>query len=387
VRVAIVHDWLTGMRGGERCLEVFCELFPEADLFTLLHNRGSVSERIESMRIHSSFVRRLPGARFFYRYYLPLFPLAVEQFDLRRYDLVLSSSHCVAKGVRTTPNQLHLCYCYTPMRYVWDMAHTYFSEAVLGFFGRKLIPPVLNYLRVWDVLSSRRVDRFIATSRHIAARIEKHYRREAEVIYPPVEVDRFYSGSSGDYYLLVSAFAPYKRIDLVLDAFRELRLPLRVVGEGQERRRLLRHAGPNVQFLGRLSDAEVAEQMANCRAFVFAAEEDFGIAPLEAQAAGKPVIAYGRGGVAETIDGLHLAGDDERDAATLREKNYRAVFFARQDRASLAHAVRFFEKHADSFDAEQIRAGVAGFNRERFKQEFARTVEREVSAFGHGERR
>ncbi len=385
MRVAIVHDWLTGMRGGERCLEVFCELFPDADLFTLLHNRGSVSARIEDMRIHTSFVPSLPGAAQFYRYYLPLFPLAVEQFDLRRYDLVLSSSHCAAKGVRTAPHQLHLCYCYTPMRYVWDMAHTYFSKEVLGFFSRKLIPPVLNYLRVWDVFSSQRVDSFIAISQHIAARIAKHYRRTADVIYPPVEVGRFRHNSAGDYYLLVSAFAPYKRIDLVLDAFRELALPLRVIGEGQERRRLLRHAGPTVKFLGRLSDDEVAEQMAHCKAFVFAAEEDFGIAPLEAQAAGKPVIAYGRGGVTETIKGLTLTGDDERDADELKRGKHHGLFFARQDAASLAHAVRFYEKHADAFSAERIQANVAGFDRERFKQEIARAIERQVAAFGHGE--
>ncbi|MHA1568807.1 MAG: glycosyltransferase, partial [Alphaproteobacteria bacterium] len=275
MRVAIVHDWLTGMRGGERCLEVFCELFPQADLFTLLHNRGSVSPLIEQRNIHTSFIQNLPLAMRCYRYYLPLFPTAVERFDLRPYDLVLSSSHCAAKGARTTPQQLHISYCYTPMRYVWDMAHTYFSTEVLGFFGRKLIPPFLNYLRIWDVMSSRRVDHFVAISRHIAARIRKHYRRDAEVVYPPVEVDHFHNEAAEDYYLVVSAFAPYKRIDLILQAFRELNLPLRIVGEGQERKRLLRYAGPNVRFLGHLADDELAAQVARCKGFIFAAEEDF----------------------------------------------------------------------------------------------------------------
>ncbi len=387
MKVAIVHDWLTGMRGGERCLEVLCEIFPEADLFTLIHYRGAVSPIIENRRITTSFVQSLPGASRWYRNYLPLFPLAVERFDLRPYDLVISSSHCVAKGVRTAPHQLHLCYCYTPMRYAWDMAHTYFSEEVLGFFGRKLIPPVLNYLRVWDVLSSRRVDRFVAISRHIAGRIGKHYRRDAQVVYPPVEVERFRPDTPDDYYLLVSAFAPYKRIDLVLDAFRELRLPLRVIGEGQEHRRLLRHAGGNVQFLGRLPDEAVAEQMARCKAFVFAAEEDFGIAPLEAQAAGKPVIAFGRGGVAETVAALPLTGDADRDEAKLRAGNYHGLFFARQDATSIAGAVRFFEKHADAFTPESIRTSVAGFGRDRFRREIAQAVDDAFAAFGRGELR
>jgi len=385
MRVAIVHDWLTGMRGGERCLEVFCELFPEADLFTLLHNRGKVAPRIENMRIQTSFIQHLPLAARHYRYYLPLFPVAIERFDLRRYDLVLSSSHCVAKGVRIHPDQLHICYCYTPMRYVWDMTYTYFSHDVMSMVGKKLIPPALNFLRIWDVMSSRRVDSFIAISRHIAARINKHYRREARVIYPPVQVEKFNPGPSGDYYLIVSAFAPYKRIDLVLRAFARLDLPLRVIGEGQEHNRLKKLAGPRVRFMGRMSDGEVAEQIAHCKAFVFAAEEDFGIAPLEAQAAGKPVIAFGQGGVAETIRGLPLTGDQETDARELAGGDYSGIFFARQQVEDLVRAVQFFERHVAAFDAEKIQVRVAGFDRERFKNEINQAITNEIASF-HGER-
>lgn len=384
MKVAIVHDWLTGMRGGERCLEVFCELFPEADLYTLLHTPGRVSPLIEQMNIRTSIVQRLPRASTLYRYYLPLFPTAIERFDLRNYDLVLSSSHCVAKGVRTAPHQLHLCYCYTPMRYVWDMAHTYFSNEVMGWFGRKLIPPFLNYLRLWDALSSRRVDRFIAISGHIAARIRKHYRREAEVVHPPVEVERFQPGPPGDYYLVVSAFAPYKRLDLILQAFTELNLPLRVIGEGQEYKRLLRYKGPQVQFLGHLSDADVVEQMAGCKAFVYAAEEDFGIAPLEAQAAGKPVIAFGRGGVAETIDGLILTGDDVRDREQIKNDKCGGVFYAQQNVEALTRAVNFFERNADAFAGDAIRKRVAGFSRDRFKKQIAEVIGREAESFSRG---
>ncbi|HPQ67871.1 MAG TPA: glycosyltransferase [bacterium] len=384
MKVALVHDWLTGMRGGERCLEAFCELFPEAHLYTLLHNKGAVSRRIETMPIHTSFIQKMPFATKGYRYYLPLFPTAIEMFDLREYDLILSSSHCAAKGVRCHPHQVHISYCYTPMRYAWDMAHLYFSREVFSPLSRRLIPPFLNGLRMWDALSSRRVDHFIAISRHIARRIAKHYRRDARVIYPPVDVTRFAHEKAEDYYLLVSSFAPYKRIDLVLQAFRELRLPLRIVGEGQEFRRLKKYAGPNVRFLGRLSDEAVAEQMARCRAFVFAAEEDFGIAPLEAQAAGKPVIAYGKGGVLETLGAYPMTGDGDRDREALAAGEYGGLFFPRQDIASLVDAVRLFETISDRFDPAKLSARVASFAPERFKKEIKETVDNIMTAGSGG---
>jgi len=384
VKVALVHDWLTGMRGGERCLEAFCELFPAAHVYTLLHNKGAVSPRIEAMPIHASFIQKLPFAARGYRYYLPLFPTAIEMFDLREYDLILSSSHCSAKGVRCHPHQVHISYCYTPMRYVWDMAHLYFSREVFSPLSRRLIPPFLNGLRMWDALSSRRVDHFIAISRHIARRIAKHYRRDAAVIYPPVDVARFMYEKAEDYYLLVSSFAPYKRIDLIMQAFRELRLPLRIVGEGQEYRRLKKYAGPNIRFMGRLPDEAVVEQMARCKAFVFAAEEDFGIAPLEAQAAGKPVIAYGRGGVGETIDGYPMSGDADRDRAALAGGEYGGVFFPRQDVTSLVAAVRLFETTTDCFVPAKLRAHVAPFAPERFKREIKETIDRLLTAGSGG---
>src|SRR5574341_2269725 len=251
MKVALVHDWLMSMRGWERCLEVLCELFPEADLFTLLHHRGMVSPTIERLKIRTSFIQRLPSAERAYRYYLPLFPWAIEQFDFRGYDLIISSSHCVAKGARRPAGALHISYTYTPMRYAWDLYEEYF-----GGWGAPLkslvLPAIMGYLRRWDLRACRRVDHFVAISRHVAARIQRHYNREAFVIHPPVDVGRFrLSRERGGYYLMVSAFVPYKRIDLAVEAFTRLALPLKIVGWGPEERRLRSRAGPTVEFLGR----------------------------------------------------------------------------------------------------------------------------------------
>ena len=371
MRVAIVHDWLTGMRGGEKCLEVFCELWPDADVYTLLHVKGAVSPRIEGMKISTSMIQDFPRAAMWYRLYLPFFPTAIEKFDLRCYDLIISSSHCVAKGVRPEPEALHISYCYTPMRYVWDMSYQYFNRQVSGRVSRWFIPIFLNYLRMWDYYSTERVTHFVSISHHIARRIQKHYRRPAQVIYPPVNSGQFrMSTEEGDYYLIVSAFAPYKRIDLAVRAFNELGLPLKVVGIGQERRRLMRIARKNIEFTGWISDADLAEMYAGCRAFIFPAEEDFGIAPLEAQNSGRPVIAYGRGGVRETVKGLVLSGDDANDARRLGDEEFTGLFFKNQTAEDIVQAVRFFEKVRDRFDPEVITAGVRRFDREVFKRTF-----------------
>jgi glycosyltransferase involved in cell wall biosynthesis len=364
VRVALVHDWLTGMRGGERCLEVFCELFPEADLYTLLHLPGSVSAVIERRRIVTSFVQRLPGAASGYRNYLPLFPAAVAGFDLAAYDLVISSSHCVAKGARARRGALHLCYCFTPMRYVWDLYGDYFG-ARASLPVRLLMPPVAAALRRWDRRASERVDRFVAISRHIAARIERSYGRQADVIHPPVDLSRFRLGEGpGEFYLIVSALTPYKRVDLAVAAANRLGVRLAIVGSGPEEARLRALAGPTVEFLGWRDDAEVSDLYPRCRALLFPSLEDFGIAPLEAMAAGRPVIAFGRGGVRETV--VPLDGADEPPTG---------LFFDAQTADALAAAILRFEANSHRFEPKALRARAEAFDRPVFRERLARYID------------
>ncbi|MFH1704353.1 MAG: glycosyltransferase, partial [Nitrospirota bacterium] len=289
MKVAIVHDWLTGMRGGERCLEVFCELFPQAHLYTLLHVPKSTSPLIEQMPIRTSFIQNLPFSKKAYRKYLPLFPMAVESFSLKGYDLILSCSHCVAKGAIPPPDALHISYILTPMRYAWDMYEEYFMGK-----RNRMILLFIHYLRIWDVTASQRVDHFLCISKHVANRIKKFYRREAEVIHPPVDIKRFkLQNKKEDFFLIVSSFVPYKKINLAVEAFNRLGHPLKIIGAGPERKRLSAMAKSNVQFLGWQSDEVVADYYSQCRALIFPGEEDFGIVPLEAMASGKPVIAYG----------------------------------------------------------------------------------------------
>lgn len=353
-RVALVHDWLTGMRGGERCLEVFCELFPEAPLFTLLHVPGSVSPPIERRRIVTSFVQRLPGAARRYRYYLPLFPAAVARFDLRGFDLIISLSHCAAKAVRRPPGATHVCYCFTPMRYVWDMYEDYFGRDA-GVNTRLLMPPLAAALRRWDRRTDG-VDRFVAISGHIADRIRRVYGREADVLHPPVDTARFRPvAEPEDYYLVVSALVPYKRVDLAVQAAHRLGRRLLVVGAGPEDRRLRALAGPGVELLGWRADAEVANLYARCRAVLFPGVEDYGIVPLEAAAAGRPTIALGRGGVRETMVEL----DGPGGAPT-------AVFFEEQTVDALVDAMRRFEAAGHRFDPAALRRHAERFDRPRF---------------------
>jgi glycosyltransferase involved in cell wall biosynthesis len=356
-RVALVHDWLTGMRGGERCLEVFCELFPEADLFTLLHVPGSVSPVIERHRIVTSFIDRLPGAAGRYRHYLPLFPAAAERFDLRGYDLVLSSSHCVAKGVRPGPGARHVCYCFTPMRYIWDLYEDYFGRA--GLATRAVMRPLAAALRRWDRRSSARVDDFVAISRHIADRIRRCYARHADVIHPPVDVQRFELADevAGEHYLVVSALVPYKRLDLAVEAANRLRRRLVIVGTGPEERRLRSLAGDTVEFLGWRGDAEIAGLYRRAHALLFPGVEDFGITPLEAMAAGRPVIAFAAGGALETVVGL-----DVPDAPPT------GVFFDEQTVESIAAAMLRFEAARERFVPKALRSRAEAFARPRFKE-------------------
>ena len=360
MRVALVHDWLTGMRGGERCLEVFCELLPEADLFTLLHVPGSVSPVIERRRIVTSFIQRLPSARTRYRHYLPLFPAAVARFDLSGYDLVVSLSHCAAKAARARPGARHICYCFTPMRYVWDL-YDHYVGAGAGPLTRVVLPPLAAALRRWDRRTSRRVDRFVAISRFVADRIERCYGRAAEVIYPPVDVSRFEIAPDGDdFYLVVSALVPYKRVDLAVQAATRLGRRLLVVGTGPEERRLRAMAGPSVEFLGWRSDEEVAGLYARCRALLFPGVEDFGITPLEAMAAGRPVIALAAGGALETV--IPPGPGDTTPTGLL---------FEQQSAEALAAAMRAFEAEAERFDGKALRAHAERFDRPLFKRRVA----------------
>jgi glycosyltransferase involved in cell wall biosynthesis len=356
MRVALVHDWLTGTRGGERCLEVFAELYPDADLFTLLHVPGSVSPTIERRRIATSFIQRLPGAARRYRHYLPLMPAAVSRFDLAGYDLVLSSSHCVAKGARAARGSLHVCYCFTPMRYVWDRYADYVGDGA-GLAARLALPAVAPLLRAWDRSASGRVHHFVAISEHVRARIRRCYGREAMVIHPPVDVQRFEltDGHQGDYYLVVSALVPYKRVDLAVLAAGRLGRRLLVAGSGPEAARLSALAGPTVEFLGWRSDAEIARLYRDCRAVLFPGCEDFGIVPLEAMAAGRPVIALAAGGALETV--VPAGGEA---AAT-------GLLFGEPTPDALVAAIQRFERDEGAFLPKALRARAELFDRERFR--------------------
>lgn len=354
MKVALVHDWLTGMRGGEKCLEVFCEIFPGADLFTLIYDPDKVAPVIKRLNIRASWIDRLPGAKKYFRYFLPFFPGAIENFDLSDYDLILSGSHCVAKGI--FPHRaLHIAYVHAPMRYVWDQHDAYFGAGA-SRLSRAAMTLCRRYLQQWDLRSAERVNYFIANSENVAAKIKMLYGREAAVVHPPVDVERFrLSECPEPYYLIVSALVPYKRIDIAVAAFNRLKLPLKIAGEGPLRQKLEKRARPNIEFLGWVTDETLATLYASCEALIFPGEEDFGIVPLEAQASGRPVIAYGKGGALETVLPL-----DNLGLAT-------GVFFQECTAESLIAAVRAFQQNRHRFDPAAIRCHACRFSRNRFK--------------------
>ena len=378
MKIALVHDWLTGMRGGEKVLEGLCELYPKADIYTLIHIPKSVSSIIESHRIYTSFLQRFPDIERRYRWYLPLMPFAIERFDLSKYDLIISSSHCVAKGVRKSKNSLHICFCHTPMRYIWDMYDEYFGKGRSNILVRLAMQVVRPYLRKWDIKSSNRVDFFIANSRHVKRRIKRYYGRDSVVINPPVDVGSFKNGKlSEDFYLIVSAFAPYKRIDIAVSAFNELGLSLKIIGKGQDEKRLKKMARSNIEFLGWQDDEALRDYYARCKAFIFPGEEDFGITPLEAQACGKPVIAYRGGGALETVIDETLVPPRDRDKRLKTGK-----FFYPQDKDALVKAVKEF--NPSDYDPDIIRKHALKFDKSVFKKKIKEFVDKSFKEFISG---
>jgi glycosyltransferase involved in cell wall biosynthesis len=365
--VVLVHDWLTGMRGGEKCLEVVCRRWPRSRLFTLLHRPGSVSPAIERLRPRTSFLNHLPGVERYYRYLLPLMPAAVAGWRLPPCDLVVSFSHCVAKGV-TPPGRVagrpggrvpHVCYCFTPMRYAWHLREAYFRGRVAGL-GARLVEQLLRRLGDWDRRTAAGVSDFVAISRTVQRRIAECYGRPSAVIYPPVDTDFYSPGLAGreDYYLCVSAFAPYKRLDLAVTACNRLRRKLVVIGAGQDEARLRALAGPTVSFLGWQPDGAIRDHLRRCRALLFPGEEDFGIVPVEAMACGAPVIAYGKGGATETVIPL----EDGRRAPT-------GVWFPEQSAECLADGLGVFEARAGEFSPAAARRQALRFNAPRFAEQ------------------
>jgi len=346
MRVHLAHDWLTGMRGGEKVLELLCQGFPGAPIFTLIHHPPAISPTINEHSITTTWLQRVPGIEKTYRNFLPLFPLAIRGWNPPPADMVISTSHCIAKGIRPPRGARHLCYCFTPMRYAWTFYHEYFGGHPLKGIA---IKPTLALLRGWDLRASDRVDMFVAISRHVQGRILEFYGRESEVVYPPVDTEFFTPGEPGedDFDLIVSALVPYKRIDLAVRAYNRLGRRLKIVGTGTDFARLQREAGPNLEFLGWRSNQEIRDLYRRCRCLIFPGEEDFGIVPVEAQACGKPVVAFRKGGALETV-AAGVSGE----------------FFDHPTEDSLLAAIESCA--ARSWDAARIRRHAEQFSVQRF---------------------
>lgn len=369
MRVALIHDWLTTIGGAEKVLESLAKTFP-SDLFTLVRNQKNlVGTPFEEMSVKTSFIDRLPRAKKKYRSYLPLFPIAIEQFDLSGYDLVISSSHSIAKGVLTHADQMHICYCHTPMRYAWDLYQQYLRESQLksGLKG-VLAKFFLHYLRMWDAHASTRVNAYVANSQYVARRIRKLYQTDASVIYPPVDVDYFKcEEKKEDYYLTASRFVPYKKIDLIVEAFGQMPdKKLVVIGDGPDFEKVKEKAQKNVQLLGFQSDEVLRDYLQKAKGFVFAALEDFGILPVEAQACGTPVIAFGKGGALETV-----------------VEDQTGVFYKEQTVPSLIEGIEAFEKK--EFDPTRIRKHAETFREDLFRKKFKALVEEKYLEFARSQ--
>jgi glycosyltransferase involved in cell wall biosynthesis len=378
IKVAVVHEWFTALAGSEKVVEQLCGLYPELDLFAVFADPTAVASMdfLRDKALTTSFIQNLPKASTHFRNYLMLMPLAVEQFDLSAYDVIISSAHAVAKGVITGPDQLHISYVHTPIRYAWDLQHQYLRESKLDQGIKGWVAKwMLHKMRMWDQRTAAGVDHFVANSQYIARRIRKVYRREAEVIYPPVDVSGFALGARHeDFYLVVSRLVPYKKIDLIVEAFTATPdRKLVVIGDGTEMPKIKAKAGSNIAILGYQPDEVVKDMMQRARAVVFAAEEDFGITMVEAQASGAPVIALGRGGATEIVIGLGTSSKPT------------GVFFATQEVSEVIGAINTFEQHEDEFEPVNCRSNALRFSRERFRNEFQRYVLRR--RFEHQEMR
>ena len=371
MKKALIHDWFSTYAGAEKCVESFTNIWDDFEIYSLIDFlSGTDRDKIlKGKHAHTSFIQKLPFAKDKYRNYLPLFPLAIEQFDLSDYDVVLSSSHAVAKGVLTHSNQLHIAYVHTPIRYAWDLYHQYLRESGLdrGLKGM-LAKYFLHKIRIWDAASANRVDHYIANSRYIARRIEKVYGKPSDVIYPPVDVDKFtLREAKEEFYLTASRMVPYKKIDLIVEAFSQMDKKLLVIGDGPDMAKIKSKAGKNVELLGFADDETMADLMGRAKAFVFAAEEDFGITPVEAQACGTPVICFGRGGARETV----LDGES-------------GLYFMEQNTKELLAAVAKFEQNYDKFEPTKIRENSLKFSRARFEAEIKSYVEKKYEEFKDG---
>lgn len=379
MKIAIVHEWLVNYAGSERVLEQMLHCYPQADLFSIVdfvpeHERAFMQGKTP----RTTFIQHLPGARKHYRSYLPLMPLAIEQLDMSGYDLIISSSHAVAKGILVSPDQLHLCMCYTPIRYAWDMQHQYLQESGLQHSLKGwIVKWLLHKIRLWDVRTAHGVDHFIAISHYIARRIEKNYRRDATVIYPPVDTDYFCPAeppqAKAEHYLTASRMVPYKKMALIVEAFKHMPdKKLIVIGDGPEMDRCKAAAGPNVTLLGRQSAASLRQHMQQAKAFIFAAEEDFGIAPIEAQACGTPVLAFGSGAARETIQSNEPMGANE-DATGL--------FFTEQTPQAIVQVIAQFESQATPILAQNCRSNAQKFSIPQFRRNFVDFVESKCAQF------
>ena len=371
MKKALIHDWFSTYAGAEKCVESFTNIWDDFEIYSLIDFlKGTDRDKIlKGKHAHTSFIQKLPFAMDKYRNYLPLFPLAIEQFDLSGYDAVLSSSHAVAKGVLTHSNQLHIAYVHTPIRYAWDLYHQYLRESGLdrGLKGM-LAKYFLHKIRLWDASTANRVDHYVANSRYIARRIQKTYGKPSDVIYPPVDVDKFtLREAKEEFYLTASRMVPYKKIDLIVEAFSQMDKKLLVIGDGPDMAKIKSKAGKNVELLGFADDETMADLMGRAKAFVFAAEEDFGITPVEAQACGTPVICFGRGGARETV----LDGES-------------GLYFMEQNTKELLAAVAKFEQNYDKFEPVKIRENSLKFSRARFEAEIKSYVEKKYEEFKDG---
>ncbi|MFH1254970.1 MAG: glycosyltransferase [bacterium] len=358
MRVALIHDHLAQDGGAEKVLKIFSEMFPDAPIYTLLYEEKNSDKYFKSRHIETSIIQKLPGGVKHYQWYMPFMPMAVEFFDLRNFDLVISDASAFAKGVITSSNSLHICYCHTPTRYLWSDTHQYINDLKYNKYFKKIISLVLNYIRMWDRLAADRVDKYIANSHFVAKRIEKFYKKQSTVIYPPVETDKFkISESVGDYFLIGGRLAKYKRVDLVIEAFKNTDKKLKIYGHGIDLERLKRMAAgcSNIEFLGRVDDSRKAELYGKALAFIYPQEEDFGITAVESMASGRPVIAYRSGGAVETV----IEGET-------------GLFFNEQTAESLAQAVNDFDN--SKFNPEAIRRHAEKFSVERFKKEISEYI-------------